>query len=65
MMLMQLVVDVAAALAALAAIVYCLSVVVGWARRRQKRAYAIGAALAPFMANFVDPDFRVVNEGAR
>jgi hypothetical protein len=37
--------------------------VVTWARRQSKKAYVIGAALAPFMAfNVVDPDFRIVNE---
>ena len=37
--------------------------VVTWARRQSKKAYVIGAALAPLMAfNVVDPDFRIVNE---
>jgi hypothetical protein len=38
--------------------------VVTWARRRSKRAYVIGAALAPVIAlgNVVDPDFRVVQQ---
>ena len=41
--------------------------VVVWARRRSKRAYVIGAALAPFMAlgRVVDPDFRIVQEAKR
>lgn len=45
-------------------IVLCLYRVVLWARRRAKRAYVIGAALAPFIAlgNVSDPDFRIVNE---
>ena len=64
MTLMQVVADAAAALAVVAAILYGLKLVVGWARRRQRRAYAIGAALAPFMAlgNVVDTDFRIVHE---
>ena len=37
--------------------------VVYWARRRSKRAFVIGAALAPFMTgNVVDPDFHIVQE---
>jgi hypothetical protein len=36
--------------------------VVTWARRGSKKAYVIGAALAPLMFNVVDPDFRIVNE---
>ena len=37
--------------------------VVHWARRRSRRAYVIGAVLAPFMTgNVVDPDFRIVQE---
>jgi hypothetical protein len=64
MLLAQVIIDVVLAVGALAATLYCLYHVVGWARRRQKRAYAIGAALAPFMAlgNVVDPDFRIVHE---
>ena len=43
---------------------YAAHRVVIWARRRSKRAYVIGAALAPFIAmgNVVDPDFRIVQE---
>jgi len=43
---------------------FCLYRVVVWARRRSKRAYFIGAALAPFIAlgRVVDPDFRIVQE---
>jgi hypothetical protein len=64
MRLAEVIIDVVLAVGALAAILYCLYCVVGWARRRRKRAYAIGAALAPFMAlgNVVDPDFRIVHE---
>jgi len=36
--------------------------VVTWARRQKKRAYVIGAVLAPLAFNVVDPDFRIVNE---
>ena len=38
-----------------------------WARRQKKRAYVIGAALAPFIAlgNVSDPDFRIVQEAKR
>jgi hypothetical protein len=41
--------------------------VVVWARRRSKRAYVIGAALAPLIAlgRVVDPDFRIVQEAKR
>ena len=41
-----------------------LPILGGWARRQSKRAYFIGAALAPFIAlgNVVDPDFRIVQE---
>lgn len=44
--------------------VLCLYRVVVWARRRSKRAYVIGAALAPIMAlgKVTDPDFRIVQE---
>ena len=44
--------------------VYCLYRVVVWARRGSKRAYAIGAALAPLIAlgKLTDPDFRIVQE---
>jgi hypothetical protein len=47
--------------------VFCLYRVVVWARRRSKRAYIVGAALAPFMAlgKVVDPDFRIVQEAKR
>jgi len=48
-------------------VVRCLHRVVVWARRRSKRAYVIGAALAPFMAlgNVSDPDFRILHEAKR
>ena len=48
-------------------VVRCLHRVVVWARRRSKRAYVIGAALAPFMAlgNVSDPDFRILQEAKR
>jgi hypothetical protein len=64
MTIAEVIIDVAVAGIVVAAILYCLYVVVGWARRRQKRAYAIGAALAPFMSMglVVDPDFRIVHE---
>jgi hypothetical protein len=64
MTLTQVVIDVVIAVAVVAAILYVLHRVVGWARRRQRRAYAIGAALAPFMSMglVVDPDFRIVHE---
>ena len=41
--------------------------IVVWARRQKKRAYIIGAALAPFIAlgNVSDPDFRIVQEAKR
>ena len=50
-----------------AVLLYCCHRVVLWARRRKKRAYMIGAALAPFIAlgNAVDPDFRIVQEAKR
>jgi hypothetical protein len=49
------------------AVFYGLYRVVVWARRRRKRAYAIGAALAPFFAlgNVSDPDFRILLEAKR
>ena len=48
-------------------VVRCLHRVVVWARRRKKRAYVIGAALAPFIAlgNVSDPDFRITQEAKR
>ncbi len=48
-------------------VVRCLHRVVVWARRRSKRAYVIGAALAPFIAlgNVSDPDFRILQEAKR
>jgi hypothetical protein len=60
----RVVVDVVLAATVVAVILFCLSRVVGWARRRQKRAYVVGAALTPFMAagHVVDPDFRIVHE---
>ena len=60
----RVVVDVALAVTVVAVILVCLYRVVGWARRRQKRAYIVGAALTPFMAagHVVDPDFRIVHE---
>jgi hypothetical protein len=50
-----------------AVLLYCCHRVVLWARRRKKRAYMIGATLAPFIAlgNVVDPDFRIVQEAKR
>ncbi|HEY3516319.1 MAG TPA: hypothetical protein VGL98_04670 [Gammaproteobacteria bacterium] len=47
--------------------IFCLYRVVIWARRRSKRAYIVGAALAPFIAlgRVVDPDFRIVQEAKR
>ena len=59
--------DALLAAAAIALLFFCVFYVayrvVKLARRRSKGAYAIGAALAPFMAfNPVDPDFRIVNE---
>jgi len=64
MPLLQVIIDVVLAALVVAGILYGLHLVVGWARRRQKRAYAIGAALAPFMSMglVVDPDFRIVHE---
>jgi len=60
----RVVVDVALAVTVVAVILVCLYRVVGWARRRQRRAYVVGAALTPFMAagHVVDPDFRIVHE---
>ena len=48
-------------------VVRCFYRVVVWARRQRKRAYVIGAALAPFIAlgNVSDPDFRIVQEAKR
>jgi hypothetical protein len=47
--------------------IWCLYRVVTWARRRKKRAYVIGAALAPLIAlgMAVDPDMRIVQEAKR
>ena len=44
--------------------ILCLYRVVVWARRGSKRAFAIGAALAPLIAlgKVTDQDFRVVQE---
>src|SRR5690242_1669617 len=44
--------------------IFCLYRVVVWARRRSRRAYLIGAALAPLIAlgKLTDPDFRIVQE---
>ena len=60
----RIIVDVVLTAAVLAVILFCLYRVVGWARRRQKRAYVVAAALTPFMAagHVVDPDFRIVHE---
>jgi len=51
------------------ALFFCLVIlglyrVVVWARRRSKRAYVVGAVLAPLIAlgKVTDPDFRVVQE---
>jgi hypothetical protein len=64
MTLIEAAVNAVIALAVLGLIILCLYRVVLWARRRAKRAYIIGAALAPFIAlgNVSDPDFRIVNE---
>ena len=45
-------------------VILCLYRVVVWARRRSKRAYVVGAVLAPLIAlgKVTDPDFRVVQE---
>jgi hypothetical protein len=45
----------------------CLYRVVVWARRRSKKAYVIGAALASFigLGNVSDPDFRIMHEAKR
>jgi len=58
--------------AATVAISFCIAIgclyrVVVWARRRSKRAYIIGAALAPLIAlgSLVDPDMRIVQEAKR
>jgi hypothetical protein len=47
--------------------IWFLRHVVVWARRRRKRAYVIGAALAPLMAlgMVVDPDMRIIQEAKR
>ena len=54
------------------AVFFCVAIwflrhVVVWARRRRKRAYVIGAALAPLMAlgMVVDPDMRIIQEAKR
>jgi len=55
----------AAAMAAFFCVaIFCLYRVVVWARRRSKRAYVVGAALAPLIAlgKVTDPDFRIVQE---
>jgi hypothetical protein len=64
MTLVHLAADVLSAVGVLSVVVFCLYRVVLWARRGAKRAYVIGAALAPFMAagNVSDPDFRIVHE---
>jgi hypothetical protein len=64
MTLIQAIIQVAVAVAIVAVISSGFYVVVGWARRRQKRAYAIGAVMAPLMSMgvVVDPDFRIVHE---
>ena len=51
----------------LCAVFLCLYRVIVWARRRSKRAYVVGAVLAPFMAlgHVKDPDFRIVHEAKR
>jgi hypothetical protein len=48
-------------------VIWCLYRAVVWARRRSKRAYIIGAALAPLMAlgMVIDPDMRIVQEAKR
>jgi len=47
--------------------IWCLYRIVVWARRRRKRAYVVGAALAPFIAlgMVVDPEMRIVQEAKR
>ena len=64
MSLISAIIDVVLAVAVVMMLSYSLYRVVGWARRRQKRAYVIGAALAPFMSMglVVDPDYRIVHE---
>jgi hypothetical protein len=46
------------------ATIWCLYRVVTWARQRLKRAYVVGAALAPIIAPglVVDPQMRIVQE---
>jgi hypothetical protein len=48
-------------------VVRCLRRVVVWARRGSKKAFVVGAALAPFIAlgNVGDPEFRIVQEAKR
>jgi hypothetical protein len=64
MTLTQVIIDVVVLAGVVAAILYVLYLVVGWARQRAKRAYMIAAGLAPFMAlgHVVDPDYRIVHE---
>ena len=64
MTLTQVIIDVVVLVGVVAAILFGLYVIVGWARRRAKRAYVIGAALAPIMAigHVVDPEYRIVHE---
>jgi hypothetical protein len=64
MTLLQVVLEVAGAIAVVAVISLFLYVLVRWARKRQTRAYVIGAVLAPFMAlgHIVDPEYRIVHE---
>jgi uncharacterized membrane protein len=64
MTLAQLALDIGVALVVVAAILFGMYRITVWARRRQKRAYVIGAALAPLMALglVVDPEFRIVHE---
>lgn len=64
MTLTQVIIDVVVLAVVVAAILYLLYLVVGWARRRAKRAYVIAAGLAPFMAlgHVVDPEYRIVHE---
>ena len=64
MTLTQAALTATAALGVAVAIIYGLYRVVIWARRQQKRAYVIGAALAPLIAlgNVSDPSYRIVHE---
>jgi hypothetical protein len=64
MTLTQVIIDVVVLAVVVAAILFVLYLIVGWARRRAKRAYVIAAGLAPLMAlgHVVDPEYRIVHE---